>query len=535
MSGSVGVEGTRGPEPLFGTLSYGRAFALLLLLSALFRLLYSPLVPLTGDELMHWQWSRHLALGYPEHPPLIAWLIALFTSVLGQHETSVRLVSILAVTGTFAVCFRLGRELYGERAAFLGVVPMMTIIIFNAGGLLANTDGLLSFFFALTAYTVKKAVLDGKRTAWIGVGLSMGLCMLSKLPGVFLIPALFLVLAGTREGRPWLRRVEPYGALLLALIVFSPPIIWNIQHDWFTIAMRVGHQKAGGFTLRYLGELLGAQLLIASPLLFIWLLWALWGCWKRRSDSRAVLLGSFFAVPFLFYLSYSVTARSGVHWPAVGYVTGFVAAGAFTATAARTRFGPRYLIAGSLVALLLTGALFTVPLIPDRLADWALWYRPDKVNTREIRGNVIDWREVGESIQELLDESGKGAFLVCRNGYGLANLVAFYTPSQPEVFLWRKTMRNGRAYQLWREAADLEGRDAVIVHDPESGNPEFLEEIRCCFDGVSETRRVEIRRRGDVVREFDLVRASGFRGFPPEPDKKERRGRRQRHAERGSE
>ena len=64
--------------------------------------------------------------------------------------------------------------------------------------------------------------------------------------------------------------------------------------------MRVGHQAARGFTLTHLGELIGAQLLIVGPLLFVWAVWGMLKSLRHRADSRAALLGVFMAVPFLF-------------------------------------------------------------------------------------------------------------------------------------------------------------------------------------------------------------------------------------------
>src|SRR5882672_4598331 len=36
--------------------------------------------PLLGDEAYYWLWAKHLSLGYHDHPPLIAWLIAATTA-----------------------------------------------------------------------------------------------------------------------------------------------------------------------------------------------------------------------------------------------------------------------------------------------------------------------------------------------------------------------------------------------------------------------------------------------------------------------
>src|SRR5262245_3331888 len=124
--------------------NYAAWFLALLAVSFVFRLLYSGWVQLTGDELMHWQWSLLLAPGYPQHPPLIAWSIATATRVFGTSERTVRLVSVVAVTVALGVAFQLGRELYGARAAFYCAAALLITPIANAAGVLATTDALLT-------------------------------------------------------------------------------------------------------------------------------------------------------------------------------------------------------------------------------------------------------------------------------------------------------------------------------------------------------------------------------------------------------
>src|ERR1700739_722054 len=59
------------------------------------RLLWLALQPadLFPDEAQYWIWSQQLALGYYSKPPLVAWLIALTTGVLGDSEFAVRLAA----------------------------------------------------------------------------------------------------------------------------------------------------------------------------------------------------------------------------------------------------------------------------------------------------------------------------------------------------------------------------------------------------------------------------------------------------------
>src|SRR6185295_16168384 len=67
-----------------------------LLLALVVRLVVAALVPLHPDEAYYWEWSRHLAAGYFDHPPAIAWFIRGGTLLLGDTPLGVRLFPVLA-------------------------------------------------------------------------------------------------------------------------------------------------------------------------------------------------------------------------------------------------------------------------------------------------------------------------------------------------------------------------------------------------------------------------------------------------------
>lgn len=492
---------------------YARWFLALLLASLVFRFLYAGWVQLSGDELMHWQWSRHLAFGYPEHPPLIAWTMALETRLFGTTERAIRLVSVLAMTGVLGLAFRLGSELYGARAAFYGSTALLMTPIVCAGGVIATTDALHAFFWTLTVYGVKKAALDGRRLAWLAAGAAAGCALLTKLPAVFLFPATAIVLLGTKSGRAWIKRREPYAAAALALLIFSPNVIWNSRHGWVTLLMRVGYGVPEHFSLQHLGELLATQLFTVTPVLFVGLVWALWQCWRRRADERAVFLGAYMAAPFLFYFGYTLHASVDVHWPAVSYITGAVAAAAFVTEAASRRLAPVLLTSAAVPAFLLVGALYVIPLDPDLVHFTWTYSNSNRLTTDRLQ-DVVDWRQLGDPIGRLLAENPGPGFLLCRNGYAVAGLVSFYAPGQPPVFLWETAGRNGAAYNSWKEETDLHGWNAVIVDDLQE--PGYFDDARGAFESVSAKTRVPLMRHGRVIREFDVAFGKGFKGFPVE-------------------
>ena len=61
-----------------------------IILLLLLRALAGALLPLSADEAYYWLWSKHLAWGYYDHPPVIAFLIRAGTSVFGDTPLGLR-------------------------------------------------------------------------------------------------------------------------------------------------------------------------------------------------------------------------------------------------------------------------------------------------------------------------------------------------------------------------------------------------------------------------------------------------------------
>ena len=129
----VEEEPTSGP-PASNPADDARLWRLALLVvlgAAAFRLLLSVLVPLFPDETYYWEWSRRPAASYFDHPPGIAWLIGLGTSILGDTRAGIRLGPALAgIVGSLALLFT-ARRIAGGRAALvtaavLACMPLAT-------------------------------------------------------------------------------------------------------------------------------------------------------------------------------------------------------------------------------------------------------------------------------------------------------------------------------------------------------------------------------------------------------------------------
>src|SRR5215470_207926 len=81
-------------------------------------LFYSPL-GLYYDEAQYWMWSRTFDWGYFTKPPMVAWVIAATTTLVGSDaEWAVRLGAPLAHATAACAVFALARSMYGSWAGF---------------------------------------------------------------------------------------------------------------------------------------------------------------------------------------------------------------------------------------------------------------------------------------------------------------------------------------------------------------------------------------------------------------------------------
>jgi dolichol-phosphate mannosyltransferase len=240
-----------------------RALAIGLIAYAfILRLVYLGSVELLPEEAYYWNYSRHLDIGYLDHPPMVAWLIRLGTAAFGQSPFGVRIGAVCCGMIASVFTYRLTRNLFGETTALAALLLAQTLPFFFLSGLLMTPDAPLTAAWAASLYFLERALVAGRSGAWWRVGLSMGIGMISKYSIGLLVPVTAAFMLWDRQSRRWWRRWEPYAAALLALAVFSPVIVWNAQHHWASFEFQ---------TLRRLGEVprFALHKLVASALVLI--------------------------------------------------------------------------------------------------------------------------------------------------------------------------------------------------------------------------------------------------------------------------
>src|SRR6202140_1566782 len=187
------------------------------------RLVAAAWTPLTFDEAYYWMWSKHLAGGYYDHPPMVAAVIRLGTIIAGDTELGVRLVSILlALPMSFAV-FRTAAILFGGRRVAAAATLLLHVTLMAAGGtMIVTPDAPLLGAAGFVVFFLAKVLETGRGAWWLAVGAAVGAALLSKYTALFFGPAILIWLISVPRLRRWLVSPWPYLGGFVALLIFSP-------------------------------------------------------------------------------------------------------------------------------------------------------------------------------------------------------------------------------------------------------------------------------------------------------------------------
>ena len=507
--------------------------------AVLFRMWFAATIPLSGDEAYHWEWSRHLAAGYYDHPPLTAFLIRLSTELFRvSTELSVRLPAILLLAGTallaraYAVRLVLCRGASGlqaERAGFWAGILLLAVSVFSGSGMYMSTDPPAIFFWTLSLYLFDRALVGARWIDWVGAGAAVGLAILGKFLAVFFIPAAGIAVLFCPRARKYLVRPQPYLAALAGVVVCAPFLYWNAKHDWATFMFNfVYRHEARAFTWDFLGESLLGQVLGLSPGIWIIAVAAIvWGMREalRSREEGVTLLVATALCPHAYFVYASMWRRVSVHWPMVGWVAALILVavvwGETGQTARRWRIIARRV--ALVVCLLLTVSVHALVRVPPRVIGVLVGSGSD-AGSRRARWayEKFGWDEIGARVEAVRegalneqDPGGAGFFILC-DEYGLAADIAFYTPSQFTTHLWAPRRKHGENYRFWDDFRQMRGQDAVLVSKRLRSIKRALPSLREHFESVGDVEEVPISAGGQVVRSFFIVCGRRFNGIPPE-------------------
>jgi 4-amino-4-deoxy-L-arabinose transferase-like glycosyltransferase len=466
------------------------------------RLVGATWTPLTFDEAYYWTWSKHLAFGYYDHPPGVAVVIRLGTMIAGDTELGVRLVSILlALPMSFAVYSTAVILFGGRRVAATATVLLNVTLMAAVGTLIVTPDSPLLVASSFIVLTLAKVLETGRGAWWLAVGAAVGAALLSKYTALFFGPAILIWLVSAPKLRRWLISPWPYLGGLVSLLIFSPVILWNADHQWVSFIKQLGRSRIEDFKPAFLGELIPTQIVFATPLVFILGVMGLYALLKRDGGASAArgLINAIFWTIVLYFVWHSLHARVEANWFAPVYPV-FAIAAAVAANLTRWNKHQQRIVDFCLRWAAPTGILMFALLIVQANTGALSGYRRDAT----VRSVGVGWGELAAGIEAV--RARTGAACVLAPDYGTTSWLAFYLPKGTCVA--QLTQRIRWVNMPEPDPAQLSGK-LLFVDELRPGGQPVLKEAFAQVERVAELPR----KRGPLTIEtYALDLLEGAKG-----------------------
>ncbi|MFQ7387554.1 MAG: glycosyltransferase family 39 protein [Alistipes sp.] len=213
---------------------------------------------LANDEAYYHMFAENLAWGYFDHPPMTALLVWLGEHLFGG-ELGVRFFFTVLQPLYLYILWRIIRPADADRRdAALFVVLSAATLMLQLYGFIAVPDGPLMMTAALFLLTFKWFT-EGRRAAWLWMGVAMALMAYSKYHGALVV---LFALAATPP-RLFLRPTL-YLSGAVALLLLVPHFVWQYEHDWASLAYHLAGRNSV-FRPNYVAEYLLNLLVVFNP------------------------------------------------------------------------------------------------------------------------------------------------------------------------------------------------------------------------------------------------------------------------------
>jgi len=403
------------------TILIGAALALFAL-----RLVMAAATGLVDDEAYYRLWSLAPSLSYYDHPPMIAWMIGIGRSLIGDTTLGVRLVAPLCHLLGAVLLWRTAFLLYGRETARTAVWILLAMPLLAVGGILMTPDLPSVLFAGLVLWALAELNYSKNANWWLAVGAFAGLGLLSKYTNLFLGATILLWLVATPENRRWFRAPQLWIGGLIAVLATLPVVIWNAEHDWASFGKqfgRVGHSGTLSGPLYFI-EFAGTLLALASPVIMVLAALGLFEVTRaaiRFRRNNDILLAAAVLPMLIYFSAHALHDRVQGNWPAPLYPPLAICA----ALAVRAIMTERRRAAVFATALGL-GFFVTAVIYVDALHPIAAAARM-KAPTEQMHG----WADLGDAIEKKRSESG--AAWIATSSYATTGQLAFALKGQSDV------------------------------------------------------------------------------------------------------
>ncbi len=403
---------------------------------------------LTVDEAHYVLYGKIVDFSYFDHPPLVGWVQAFFQLFSLNHLLQARISAILISLLTSVLALDLLKKRgTDERHAQIAVLALNLTPMFNAMSVALLPDTLLMPLTLLIASFTEKTIERSTLSNWLLLGLWLGLAGLSKYTAGLYIAALIPIFIFRRRIKEVLNPKLWLGVVVAALVV-SPVVYWNIKNDWISLKYQGDHVFS--FDTSILRNLIASTLIqliswgIGPFILTISVFCFMIFNFKKIKNYQNILIFLFVFLGFFIYIGLSTPLLP--HWMLVFFVLGLPVAVAFLLD--QKKYYKSLIVAISVSAVLSLLLLFELgfKIFPAE-------------STASLYEGITGWETVMDVANEKLETiAGPKKALAVMN-WTLGSRALYYNSRPTRVFVIDSRFDQ---FDIWAPESNL-GYDLIVI------------------------------------------------------------------------
>ncbi|HVN55938.1 MAG TPA: glycosyltransferase family 39 protein [Anaerolineaceae bacterium] len=463
------------------------------------------------DELYYLAAGQHLDLGYVDFPPFVAAAAAGARALFGASLVGIRLLPALA--GALIILIAAGI------AAELGAGPLaqaLTALAVALGPVFLGSSGILTMdifdqlWWSAGIWILIRLVQRQNPRLWLAFGLIAGVAMLTKVTFGFFTLAVIAGLLLTPQRRLLFNRWLLLGGGI-ALLIFSPYLIWQFQHGFPTLEF--WRTYASGKTYPVTPpEFLAQQILTAGWIsLPLWLAGLFFFFFNPAGKPYR-----FLGWAYLFLYAIFTITQAKFYFLSPMYPALFAGGATVLDQIVRWRPGWRWFQAGYLgvVALIsMTAIPLAVPILsPEAYIRYSAAFsglgnvkieRNEEGELPQLFADHYGWQEIVASVANVyssLSPAERDQACLYTDNYGEAGAIDLYGPA----YGLPKAISGHNSYYLWG-IGSCTGKVMISIGKPYADEAPW-------FDSVTEAGQTHCRYCMPFENDAPILILRGLKG-----------------------